>query len=272
MLVSVNVSDVQVVEHHGRAVTTGIFKQPAPGRISTHGVNLDGDDQADRRAHGGPDRAAYAYAVEDLAWWAEQLGRQLPAGTMGENLTTEGLEVTEALIGERWRIGRVLFEVSAPRVPCFKLGIRMRDGRFPLRFARAGRPGAYLRILEHGDVGAGDAIDVVHRPAHGVTVALVAHAYHDDHALAARLLDAPEASEADGRSGRASTSRARRPADGPVRLVRPDGRAPPACWAWHLRTKRDGCPRSSVTTQPIGRTGRWRRATSTAPSCSCPRP
>ncbi len=160
-VVSVNVSRAVAVEHHGRTVPTGIFKQPVSGRVVTHGVNLDGDEQADRRVHGGPDRAAYAYATEDLAWWAGELGRPVGPGAMGENLTTEGLDVTGARVGERWRVGGAVFEVSAPRVPCFKLGIRMGDPRFPPRFARAGRPGAYLRIVEHGSIGADDPIEIV---------------------------------------------------------------------------------------------------------------
>jgi MOSC domain-containing protein YiiM len=192
VLVSVNVGQVRHVEHHDRDVTTGIFKAPVEGPVATHGVNLDGDDQADRRAHGGPDRAAYAYASEDLAWWSEQLARPLPPGSMGENLTTAGVDVTGARIGERWRIGTVLFEVSSPRVPCFKLGIRMEDARFQQRFAAAGRPGAYLRIVQQGSVEAGDPITVVHRPDHAVTVALVSEVYHDDRARALELLAAPE--------------------------------------------------------------------------------
>jgi MOSC domain-containing protein YiiM len=192
VLVSVNVGQIRHVTHHERDVTTGIYKEPVAGRVATHGVNIDGDDQADRRAHGGPDRAAYAYAGEDLAWWSEQLGRPVPPGSMGENLTTSGLDVTAALVGERWRVGTVLFEVSSPRVPCYKLGLRMEDGRFQQRFAAAGRPGAYLRIVEHGTLAAGDPIIVVHRPDHDVTVALVADAYHADRSLAPRLLAAPE--------------------------------------------------------------------------------
>lgn len=191
-VMAVNVSRVRAVEHRGRTVTTGIFKEPALGRVATHGANLDGDDQADRTVHGGPDRAAYAYAAEDLAWWADELATPVPAGSMGENLTTEGIDVTEARIGDRWRIGSAVFEVTAPRVPCFKLGIRMGEPRFAQRFAHAGRPGAYLRIIEHGDVGAGDAIEVIHRPTHDVTIAVVARAYHDDRTLAPRLLAAPQ--------------------------------------------------------------------------------
>ena len=191
---SVNVGRITVHEHHGRQVSTGIFKEPVTGRVSTRGDNIDGDDQADRAVHGGPDRAAYAYASEDLVWWEGELGRDVPPGSMGENLTTTGLDVSGALVGERWRIGSAVFEVSAPRVPCYKLGIRMGDGRFPVRFAKAGRPGAYLRIVEHGEIGAGDVIEIVRRPEHDVSVALVARAYHEDHALAPWLLAAPELS------------------------------------------------------------------------------
>jgi MOSC domain-containing protein YiiM len=191
-VVSVNVGGVESFDHHGRSVTSAISKRPVAGRVRSAGVNLVGDDQADRRVHGGPDRALYAYAVEDSDWWAGELGRPVPPGSMGENLTTAGLDVTGAVIGERWQAGTLTLEVSAPRIPCYKLGIRMGDPRFPPRFAHAGRPGAYLRIVGHGDVGAGDAIVVVDRPDHAVTIALVARAYHDDRSLAARLLDAPQ--------------------------------------------------------------------------------
>jgi MOSC domain-containing protein YiiM len=191
LLVSVNVGRVEAVDHHDRTVTTGIFKRPVAGRVATRGVNLVGDDQADRSVHGGPDRALYAYAAEDLEWWADQLGRPMAAGTMGENLTTADIDVTNAVIGERWRVGTVLLEVTAPRVPCFKLGIKMGDGRFPIRFAAAGRPGAYLRIIEHGELGAGDVVNVTDVPDHDITVALVAHAFHDEPSLAAKLLTAP---------------------------------------------------------------------------------
>ncbi|MET0144873.1 MAG: MOSC domain-containing protein [Ilumatobacteraceae bacterium] len=192
LVASVNVAPIAVLDHRGRSVTSAIGKQPVAGRVATVGDNLAGDDQADRSVHGGPDRAVYAYASEDLEWWAGEIGRPVPAGSMGENLTTTGVDVTGATVGERWRIGTVVLEVTAPRVPCFKLGIRMGDPRFPQRFARAGRPGAYLRIIEHGELAAGDSITIVDRPAHGVTVELVARAYHDDQSLASRLLAAPQ--------------------------------------------------------------------------------
>jgi MOSC domain-containing protein YiiM len=168
-VVSVNVGDVRTVEWRGRQVTTAIWKSPVTGRVALRGVNLVGDDQADRRVHGGPDKAVYAYATEDYEWWSTVVGELAPA-TFGENLTTTGIDLTGARIGDRWVVGSAELEVAQPRQPCFKLGIRMGDDDFPGRFAEAGRPGAYLRIVSPGDVGAGDEIDV--RPAEGPTVPL----------------------------------------------------------------------------------------------------
>jgi MOSC domain-containing protein YiiM len=195
-LLSVNVGTVRQIELAGQARTTAIWKLPVSGRVAVRGVNLAGDDQADRRAHGGPDKAVYAYAREDYAWWERQLDRTLDPGMFGENLTTEGIDLTDALVGERWRVGSAVLQVTSPRVPCWKLGARMGDPRFPARFAAAGRPGAYLAILEQGALGAGDRIQVIHRPGHGVTVGLVAASYHRDHRLAASILAAPELAEA----------------------------------------------------------------------------
>jgi MOSC domain-containing protein YiiM len=168
-VLSVNVGAQRDVEWFGRVVRTAIWKEPVSGRVAVRGVNLDGDDQADRRVHGGPDKAVYAYATEDYAWWAEQ-GDDVGPGTFGENLTTEGLDLGAAVVGERWRLGTVELEVAQPREPCAKLGMRMGAAAFRDRFAEAGRPGAYLRIVTEGDVGAGDAVEVVHRPDHGLTV------------------------------------------------------------------------------------------------------
>ena len=195
-LLSVNVGTVRQIELAGQARTTAIWKLPVSGRVAVRGVNLAGDDQADRRAHGGPDKAVYAYAREDYAWWERQLDRTLDPGMFGENLTTEGIDLTDALVGERWRVGSAVLQVTSPRVPCWKLGARMGDPRFPARFAAAGRPGAYLAILEQGALGAGDRIQVIHRPGHGVTVGLVAASYHRDHRLATSILAAPELAEA----------------------------------------------------------------------------
>jgi MOSC domain-containing protein YiiM len=173
---AVSVGAPRPVERDGHTVWTAIWKRPVEGRVPLRGVNLRGDDQADRTVHGGPDKAVYAYGAEDTEWWVAELGRPLGPGAFGENLTTRGLPVSEAVIGERWAVGSTLLEVAQPRLPCFKLGLRMGDPRFLKRFAAAARPGAYLRVIREGDLGAGDAIEVVSRPAHGVTSALVSRA------------------------------------------------------------------------------------------------
>jgi MOSC domain-containing protein YiiM len=152
-------------------VRTGIWKEPVGDRaVPLHGVNLEGDDQADRTVHGGPDKAVYAYADEDYRHWSDTEGVDTQPGLFGENLTTVGIELRDALVGERWRIGSALLEVAQPRLPCYKLGVRMDDPRFVRRFQSVGRHGAYLRIIEPGAVRTGDAIAVVSRPAHGVTL------------------------------------------------------------------------------------------------------
>lgn len=194
-VVSVNVGGVRTVKLGERPVRTGIWKSPVEGRVRLAGVNLDGDDQADRTVHGGPDKAVYAYAAEDLAWWTEELGRPVGPGTFGENLTTTGVDLAAAVVGQLWAVGSTILAVTQPRIPCYKLGIRMGDPRFPARFARAARPGAYLRIVSPGDVAAGDPIQLLETPEHGVTVGLVERAYHVDRALIAHLLEAPELPE-----------------------------------------------------------------------------
>ena len=159
VVVSVNVGAPRTVEWQGRQVTSGIWKEPVEGPVVVAGVNLVGDDQADRRVHGGPDKAVYAYAVEDYEWWSATTGPLAP-GTFGENLTTTGIDLTSAHIGDRWRVGTAVLEVAQPRQPCFKLGMRMGDEHFPGRFEAAERAGAYLRVVEEGVITAGDAIAV----------------------------------------------------------------------------------------------------------------
>jgi MOSC domain-containing protein YiiM len=154
-VVSVNVGRPRPVQTGRRTVSTAIWKTPVEGRVAVRGVNVDGDDQADRSVHGGPDKAVYAYASEEIRRWRDELGRDLGAAPFGENLTTAGIDVSGALVGERWRIGTTLLEVVQPRLPCFKLGLRMGDPAFVRRFAQASRPGAYLRIVEEGELGAG---------------------------------------------------------------------------------------------------------------------
>jgi MOSC domain-containing protein YiiM len=191
---SVNVGVPRTVEWLGRPVTSGIWKQPVTGPVAVRGVNLAGDDQADRNAHGGPDKAVYAFALEDYDYWREQGAVAVEPGLFGENLTLAGVDVSGARIGECWQIGTVLLEVSQPRIPCYKLGMRVGDHTFPPRFAAAGRPGAYLRIVREGVLAAGDEVSVVYRPDHDVTPRFVSRAYHEDRSLLPRLLEIPELS------------------------------------------------------------------------------
>jgi len=163
-IVSVNVGRPREIQVGDRLVRTSIWKDPVAGRVPVRGVNLAGDDQSDRRVHGGDRKAVYAYAREDMDWWAERLGQPLASGTFGENLTTEGLDLTGARVGERLRIGTTLLEVTQPRLPCYKLEARMDRPGFIAEFIDGGRPGAYLRIVEEGEIGAGDAVRIVVRP------------------------------------------------------------------------------------------------------------
>jgi len=191
-LVSVNVGGVREVAWRGERVRTGIWKAPVGDRaVAVRGVNLEGDDQADRTVHGGADKAVYAYAVEDYAHWRDVRAVDAGPALFGENLTVRGLDLRAAIVGERWRVGSTVLEVAQPRLPCFKLGIRMGDALFPKRFLAVDRLGAYLRIVEEGEVRAGDPIVVLARPAHGITLARMARSLRD--AAAARaVLAAPE--------------------------------------------------------------------------------
>jgi MOSC domain-containing protein YiiM len=206
-LLSVAVGRPRHFDYHGRPAQSAIWKTPVSGRVAARGVNLEGDDQADRGAHGGPDKAVYAYAVEDARWWEERLGRALETAELGQNLTTEGVDVNGALVGEHWAIGSAVFEVSEPRVPCWRLGVRMNDPGFVRVFTEALRPGAYLRIVREGDVGADDAIEVVSRPGHDLSVRDVFRIYTRDRAECGRLLDVPQMSAAWKRWARETLAR-----------------------------------------------------------------
>ena len=173
----------------GRQSRSAIDKRPAGCPVEVGPLGLDGDTVADKVNHGGLDQAVYAYGREDLDWWTERLGRELPNGMFGENLTTAGIDVSGALIGETWRAGTVVLQVTAPRIPCstFKAWLG-EEPQWVKRFAAAGRPGAYLRVLTPGTVAAGDDLEVVDRPGVAVTVAESMLAYYGDHDIMRRLV------------------------------------------------------------------------------------
>jgi MOSC domain-containing protein YiiM len=167
---------------------TAIDKRPQPGRVRVRALGLEGDRVCDTKNHGGPDLALYTYAEEDANWWAGELGREIPTGLFGENLRTEGVDVNGALLGEVWRIGdEVEVMVRAPRIPCITFQHRMQLPHWVKRFHRAGRPGAYLKVLREGTIGAGDPIEIVSKPDHEVTVALMFAL--EDPAKMQRMLD-----------------------------------------------------------------------------------
>ena len=154
---------------------TAIDKRPVEGPVGVTLLGLAGDRQMDTKHHGGRDQALYAFAREDVVPWEAELGRELKPGSFGENLTTEGVEVSDALVGERWRIGgersdAVVVEATLPRTPCSTFATWMGEPRWISRFTAHGKIGAYLRVITAGTVRAGDPVEVVHRPAHGVTI------------------------------------------------------------------------------------------------------
>jgi MOSC domain-containing protein YiiM len=177
-LLSVNVSLPKEVPFEGRVVSTGIFKQPVPGRVPLAKLNLAGDGQADLTAHGGPDKAVYAYPSEHYAFWRRELARnELAPGMFGENFTVEGLLEEEVRIGDRFRIASAEVAVTAPRIPCYKLGIKFGDPGMPKRFLASRRTGFYFAVLQEGEVGAGDAIELLERDAGALTVADITRIY-----------------------------------------------------------------------------------------------
>jgi MOSC domain-containing protein YiiM len=178
---------------------TGIYKRPADHPVKVGRLGLEGDTICDTANHGGPDQAVYAYASEDTAWWQQQLAGELAfelgPGSLGENLTLRGVEVTNAVIGERWQIGGAVQQVVLPRMPCSTFASYWNVDRLPRRFVEAGRPGAYLRVLTEGQVAAGDEVLVLDQPSHGLTVRETLRALTGDRGLAPKLLTAPELPE-----------------------------------------------------------------------------
>ncbi|MGD6743824.1 MOSC domain-containing protein [Streptomyces sp. BH106] len=181
---------------------TGIDKRPvagpvrvsAPGPKGTGASGLAGDAVCDLRHHGGDHQAVYAYAREDLDAWGEELDRSLPSGSFGENLTTEGVDVSGARIGERWRIGAdLVLEVTSSRIPCRTFQGHLGERGWVKRFTKEGAPGAYLRVIEPGEIRAGDSIEIVRRPDHEVSVAFQFRAVTTERELLPRLLAAGDA-------------------------------------------------------------------------------
>jgi ferredoxin-NADP reductase/MOSC domain-containing protein YiiM len=171
-LLSVNVGLPRDIEWRGRTVHTGIWKIPVPGRCRVGRLNLDGDGQGDLGGHGGEQRAAFVYQIESYRYWQEKLRRSdFVYGQFGENFTVEGLPDDAVCIGDRYQIGSALFEVSQPRVTCYRVGIRMDESRMPALLTSSGRPGFYFRVLSEGEVGVGDEIMKVGEARERMTVA-----------------------------------------------------------------------------------------------------
>jgi MOSC domain-containing protein YiiM len=187
-VISVNVGTEADMAVGGKPARTAIDKRPAAGPVRVGKLGLDGDEVADKENHGGEEQAVYAYAREDLDWWVERLGRELRNGQFGENITTAGLDISAAVIGERWRIGTAVVQITSPRIPCATFQSWLDEEHWVRRFAAACRPGAYLRVLQPGTVGAGDQAQVLGRPEVRVTVAESMCAFYGDHDLMHRLL------------------------------------------------------------------------------------
>ncbi|MEU7590942.1 MOSC domain-containing protein [Micromonospora sp. NPDC049230] len=171
---------------------SGIDKRPVDGPVSLLTEGVAGDFIGERAVHGGPDKAVYAYAEEDAAWWAAEIGRSIRPGGFGENLTTYAVDVTGAVVGEQWAVGTALLQVTVPRTPCTTFAGFWGVPDLIRRFTVRATPGAYLRVLREGEVGAGDPVEVVERPAHGVTIGEVFRAMTMEPELLPRLLDAED--------------------------------------------------------------------------------
>ena len=186
-LLSVNVAHPRSVTYRGRTYPTAIFKEPVAGRVAVRRLNIDGDSQGSPKNHGGPDMAVYVFGHENYAFWERELGRELPFGAFGENLTVTGLDEGAVAIGDIFRIGTARFQVTEPRTPCHKLAMKFEDPDLPRRFAATGHVGFYFRVLTEGEIGAGDKIIAEARDAGGVTVAEVLGLWANKGATAAEL-------------------------------------------------------------------------------------
>jgi MOSC domain-containing protein YiiM len=195
-VISVNSGSEADLVVGGEPARTAIDKHPVGGQVRVGKLGLEGDEHADQENHGGADQALYAYAREDLDWWVERLGREFRNGHFGENITTMGLDISGAMIGEKWQIGTAVVQITSPRIPCITFQSWLGEDHWVKRFAAAGRPGAYLRVLTPGIVSAADEAKVLGRPAARLTVAESMLAYYGDEDLMRRLL------QVEGRGGK----------------------------------------------------------------------
>jgi MOSC domain-containing protein YiiM len=190
VVVSVNVGPAVDVPW-GKLKRSAIDKRPVEGSVHVHALGLAGDEIADQVNHAGPDQAVYAYAIEDLDTWAAERGRPLVPGQFGENLTTRGIDLTQAHAGDRWRVGGTLLEIAGVRIPCSVFQGFVDEKQWVKRFTLAGRPGPYFRVLEEGPVEAGDPIEVVERRDHEITTEFLFRALTTERALVPRLAAEP---------------------------------------------------------------------------------
>jgi MOSC domain-containing protein YiiM len=191
---SVNVGEPQEIQLPRGIIVTSIFKSPVQGRVPVRGYNLVGDRQSDLSVHGGPNKAIYAYAAEHYPYWESKLKRPLTPGNFGENLTTEGLIESEVKIGDHYRVGTAILNVTQPRMPCYKLNLRFDLHTMVKLFWQSNFSGLYFGVVEEGDIAAGDAIELLDRPANSVTIAEVVQAYkgeEEDESLVERVLASP---------------------------------------------------------------------------------
>ena len=170
-IISINIAKtIHTGDWTGSEGRTGIDKEPVLGPVKLENQGVAGDSVIDRKAHGGFDKAVYAYAREDAIWWEHEIGKSISAGAFGENLTTQGIDLNNCKIGERWRIGSAILEISEPRIPCRVFAGFWQRPTLIKDFTEAKRSGAYLRIIEDGVINTGDEIEVIFKPEHEITI------------------------------------------------------------------------------------------------------
>lgn len=168
---SINCSSVVEIQHEGKIITTGIFKEPISGPAIIRKLSIEGDEQADLTNHGGEDKAVYAFSADCYDYWCKTLGKQtLPPGSFGENLTISGLDESQVCIGDQFTIGECILEVSQPRVPCFKLGIAMGDKHMPRLFTQSYKTGVYFRVIKEGVISKNDQAVITFSPKNSVSI------------------------------------------------------------------------------------------------------